>query len=55
MISAPDIAREIGVSRRAEARRSALAAAVRLANREARLRRRRQRAEERLAGQPFTG
>jgi hypothetical protein len=55
MISAPDVAREIGASRRAEARRSVLSAAVRLANREARIRRRRQRVEERLAGQPFNG
>jgi hypothetical protein len=55
MISASDVAREIGASRRAEARRSVLAAAARLANREARIRRRRQRVEERLAGQSFTG
>jgi len=55
MISVSDVAREIGASRRAEARRSVLAAAARLANREARIRRRRQRVEERLAGQSFTG
>jgi hypothetical protein len=53
MFSAPDVAREIGVSRRAEARESALSAAVRLANRERRLSSRRQRAEERLSGQHF--
>ncbi len=53
MLSAPDVAREIGVSRRAEARESVLSAAVRLANRERRLQRRRQRIEERLAGQGF--
>jgi hypothetical protein len=50
MMSAPDVTREIGVSRRAEARKSVLAAAARLANREQRLHRRRQRVEERLAG-----
>jgi hypothetical protein len=53
MFSAPEVAREIGASRRAEARESALSAAVRLANRERRLRSRRQRAEERLAGRRF--
>jgi hypothetical protein len=53
MMSAPDFAREIGVSRRAEARRSVLSAAARLANREQRIQRRRQRVEERLVGQRF--
>jgi hypothetical protein len=54
MFSAPDVAREIGVSRRVEARASVLTAAARLANRERRLHRRQQRIEERLAGQSFT-
>ena len=52
MLSEPDvIAREMRMSRRAEARESVLSAAVRLANREQRIQRRRQRVEERLAGQ----
>jgi hypothetical protein len=50
---ATDVAREIGVSRRAEARRSAMSAAARLASREQRLQRRRQRLEERLVGLRF--
>ena len=52
MFSEPDVvARELRVSRRAEARESVLSAAVRLANREQRIQRRRQRVEQRLAGQ----
>jgi hypothetical protein len=52
MLSEPDvIAREMRMSRRAEARESVRSAAIRLANREQRLQRRRQRIEERLAGQ----
>ncbi len=53
VIRVSDVAREIGVSRRAEARRSVLSAAARLANREQRIHRRRQQAEEKLSGQSF--
>lgn len=49
MLTAPDVAREIGVARRAEARESELTAAVRLANRQARLQRRIQRLDGHLA------
>ncbi len=55
MFTAPDVAREIGVARRAEARESVLLAAARLARRERRLHRRMQRVDEQIAGQPFTG
>jgi hypothetical protein len=52
MLSEPDvIAREMRNTRRAEARESVRSAAIRLANREQRIQRRRQRIEERLAGQ----
>ncbi|MBA2698699.1 MAG: hypothetical protein H0U61_08000 [Nocardioidaceae bacterium] len=51
MFTAPDLVREIGVSRRAEARESVLLAAARLANRERRIRRRLQRLDGHLAGQ----
>lgn len=51
MLTAPDVAREIGVSRRAEARESVRLAAARLANRERRIHRRRQRLDGYLAGQ----
>ena len=51
MLTAPDVAREIGVARRAEARKSVLSAAARLARRERRLQRRIQRLDEQLAGQ----
>ena len=52
MLSEPDvIAREMRNTRRAEARESVRSAAIRLANREQRIQRRRQRMEERLAGQ----
>ncbi len=53
MFSAVDVAREIGVSRRAAARESVVSSAIRLANRERRIQRRRRRVEERLAGQSF--
>lgn len=53
MLTAPDVAREIGVSRRAEARESVLQASARLARRERRIQRRRQRLDEQLAGQSF--
>lgn len=52
MLTAPDVAREVGVSRRAEARESELTAAARLANRERRLRRRIERLNGHLAGHP---
>jgi hypothetical protein len=55
VIGAQDVTREIGVSRRAEARKSVLSAAARLANRERRIQRRRQRVEEQLNGQRFDG
>lgn len=56
MLSEPDvIAREMRMSRRAEARESVRSAAIRLANREQRIQRRRQRVEERLAGQNLGG
>ncbi len=45
-------AREIGVSRRREARQSMLVAAARLGNRRNRLQARQERAEARLAGNP---
>jgi hypothetical protein len=51
MLTALDVAREIGVSRRAEARESELTAAIRLANRQRRLQRRIQRLNGQLAGQ----
>lgn len=51
MITAPDVAREIGVERRADARKSVLSAAARLARRERRLSRRLQRLDEQIAGQ----
>lgn len=54
MNTAPDVAREVGVARRAEARESVLLAAARLARRERRLHRRMQRLDEQIAGQPFT-
>lgn len=54
MLTAPDVAREIGVSRRAEARESVLLAAARLARRERRLQRRIHRLDERMSGQSFT-
>ncbi len=53
MHTAPDVAREIGVARRAEARQSVLLAAARLARRERRLQRRIQQLDERIAGQSF--
>ncbi len=40
MLTAPDVAREVGVSRRAEARESELISAARLARRQRRLERR---------------
>ena len=48
------VAREIGVSRRAEAEEAALSTAVRLAARERRLQRRLQRVHGRLSGRSFT-
>lgn len=51
MLTAPDVAREIGVARRAEARESVLLAAARLARRERRIHQRLQRIDEQLAGQ----
>jgi hypothetical protein len=51
MLTAPDVAREIGVTRRAEARESVLLAAARLARRQRRIDRRLQRIDEQLAGQ----
>jgi hypothetical protein len=51
MLTAPELAREIGVARRAEARDSVLLAAARLARRERRIHRRLQRIDEQLAGQ----
>lgn len=54
MLTAPDFAREIGVSRRAEARESVLLAAARMARRERRLQRRIQRLDEQIAGQEIT-
>jgi hypothetical protein len=51
MLTAPDVAREIGVQRRAEARESVLSAAARLARRERRIHRRLQRLDEQIAGQ----
>jgi hypothetical protein len=51
MLSAPDVAREIGVMRRAEARESVLLAAAKLARREQRIHSRRQRIDEQLSGQ----
>jgi len=48
-----DLAREIGVSRRAEARESVSLAVARLANRERRMRRRIARVDSHIAGQPF--
>jgi len=51
MITAPDVAREIGVARRAEARESVLLAAARLGNRERKLRARRQRLDNHLIAQ----
>ncbi len=53
MITAADVARELGVERRAEARQSILLAKARLARREARMQRRIQRIDSHLAGQPF--
>ncbi len=54
MITAADVAREIGVERRAEARESVLSAKARLAKREQRIQRRIQRIDRYLAGQSFT-
>ena len=51
MLTAPDVAREIGVARRAEARESVVLAAARLANRERKLRSRRERLDSHLAAQ----
>lgn len=51
MLTATDVAREIGVARRAEARDAALSTAVRLARRQKRLSRRIERIEQSLAGQ----
>ncbi len=51
MYTAPDVAREIGASRRAEARCHALVSVARLANRERRIKRRIAIAETRVAGQ----
>ncbi len=51
MITAPDVARELRVSRRAEARESVLSAAARLGRRERRLQRRLRRLDDQLAGQ----
>ncbi|MDX6298194.1 MAG: hypothetical protein QOI51_2051 [Nocardioidaceae bacterium] len=51
MWTATDLAREIGVARRAEAREVALSTAVRLARRQKRLNKRIERIEESLAGQ----
>jgi len=54
MLTASDaVAREIGVARRAEARESVSLAAARLANRERRMRRRIERIDSHLAGQPL--
>ena len=50
MLTATDVAREVGVARRAEAHQAALIAAVRLARRQARLSNRRKRLEETIAG-----
>ena len=50
MSIAPDVAREIVASRRAEAAEVALGTAVRLARRRQRLTKRIQRVDERLAG-----
>jgi hypothetical protein len=50
MLTATDVAREIGVVRRAEARQAALSTAVRLARRQERLTNRRRRLEESLTG-----
>jgi hypothetical protein len=48
------LAREFGVSRRAEAEEAALSTAVRLAARERRLQRRLQRVQGRLSSRSFT-
>ena len=50
MSIAPDVAREIVASRRAEAHQAALSTAVRLARRQQRLNKRIQRVDEQLAG-----
>ncbi len=50
MLTAPDVAREIGASRRAEARESELTAAFRLAKRQRRLQHRLQRLNGQLSG-----
>jgi len=49
MLTAPDVAREVSVSRRAEARESELVSAARLARRQQRLERRIERLNSRLA------
>jgi len=49
MLTAPDVAREVSVSRRAEARESELVSAARLARRQQRLERRIERLNGRLA------
>jgi hypothetical protein len=49
MLTAPDVAREVGVSRRAEARESELISAARLARRQRRLERRIERLHAHLA------
>ena len=54
MTTAADVAREIGVERRAQARESVLLAKARLAKREKRMQRRIQRIDGYLAGQSFT-
>ncbi len=51
MTTAPELAREIGRSRRADARESAFLAAARLARRERRIRHRLERINSQLAGQ----
>ena len=49
MLTAPDVAREVSVSRRAEARESALVSAARLARRQRRLEQRIERLNGYLA------
>jgi len=49
MLTASDVAREVGVSRRAEARESELVSAARLARRQRRLERRIERLHAHLA------
>jgi hypothetical protein len=52
MLSAPDVAREVSVSRRAEAREYELISAARLARRQRRLERRIERVNRHLAAHP---